>query len=129
MTESLSNATEEMSSAADHLGKEESSPALSREENALRHLQDAQSSMEEAQDGMSGRQGSGGPGGRSPKRVLSRGRNQGAMGTQTDNVRLPRAEDYKPPKEFREELLKSLKEKYPKIYEDIIHKYYKRLAE
>ena len=42
---------------------------------------------------------------------------------------LPKAEDYKPPKEFREELLESLKEKFPETYEDIIHKYFKRLSE
>ena len=60
---------------------------------------------------------------------MSRGGQTGSRGTASGKVRLPKAEDYKPPKEFREELLRSLKEKYPDIYEDIIHKYFKRLSE
>jgi hypothetical protein len=57
------------------------------------------------------------------------GQQQSADGDPTGRVRLPRVQDFKAPKAFREELLESLREKYPKIYEDIIHKYYKRLSE
>jgi hypothetical protein len=52
----------------------------------------------------------------------------GASGSQSGPVRIPRAEDFRPPKEFREEVLKSMKEKYPKTYERIIQDYYERWA-
>jgi hypothetical protein len=69
-------------------------------------------------------EGSSGPG-RRRIRVMSRG----VTGVQNAPVRIPTEEDYRPPVAFREELLKSLKEKYPEIYDDVIHKYYRRLTE
>jgi hypothetical protein len=61
-------------------------------------------------------------------RIMMRG-GQRSSGLDVNKVRLPRADDYRPPKEIREEILNALKEKYPKTYESIIHKYFKRLAE
>lgn len=53
----------------------------------------------------------------------------GVSGARVAPVRLPRADEYKPPKEFREELLRSLREKYPKAYERAIKDYYEHFAE
>ncbi len=44
-------------------------------------------------------------------------------------LQLPSVEDHTPPVAFREELLKSLKESQPEVYEDLIRKYYKRLTD
>ena len=43
-------------------------------------------------------------------------------------VRIPGAGDYLPPKEFREEILESLKEKYPESQGGLIKDYFKRLT-
>lgn len=134
LSQSLNDAGEEMSTAAQKLQENASRMAQISEETALRHLQKAQSALEEAQGAMgdmAGQQmksGSGKGGGGQP-RMIQRGQRSGSRGTQTGKVRLPTAEDYKPPKEFREELLESLREKYPEIYKEIIHKYFKRLSE
>jgi len=53
----------------------------------------------------------------------------GIFGVRLGHVKLPDINDYFPPKEFREELLKSLKEKYPESYQQIIKQYYKKLTE
>lgn len=131
LSQALKNAGEAMGQASDSLEKGESGSAYRFEEEALRHLMDGQSMMEQAggqASEMAQQQGGDGPGGRGSVRVLGRTRG-GQSGVQTAPVRLPRAEDYRPPAAFREELLKALKEKYPKVYEDVIHKYYRRLTE
>ena len=131
LTHSLNQAGDEMTKAVQFLKDNSSQGAFHAEEEALRHLMDGQNEMEGASGSMSGmaqRQGAGGSGGGGRSfRVIQRG--GGTSGTQTGAVRLPSADEYKPPKAFREELLKSLKEKYPKVYEDVIHNYYKRLSE
>lgn len=53
----------------------------------------------------------------------------GRLGVDTGFVKIPSAEEYQPPKEFREELLEGLKQKYPKTYERMIREYYRRLTE
>jgi hypothetical protein len=53
----------------------------------------------------------------------------GFTGAREGKVELPGAEDYKVPREFRQDILKYLREKHPADYEEIIKKYYRRLAE
>jgi len=129
VTQPLSKAAQEMKAAGGKLGSSDSRGALPHEEGALSQLLETQNGLAEAQAAMSemaGRQGSGGGGG---PRVIARPGGAGGRGSGNGRVRLPTADDYRPPREFREDLLESLKENYPKIYEDIIHRYYKRLAE
>ncbi len=78
---------------------------------------------------MAMQQGEGQSGGSQIRAVSRPSGNAGQGNQRTGRVRLPKSDEYRPPKEFREDLLEALKEKYPKIYEDIIHKYYKRLVE
>jgi len=134
LTQSLSKAKSSMGKASEALGESESQPALRSEENALRHLLDSQGELSAAQGAMgemAGQQqpGGQGQGGGQPKVMMRGNQKKGSRGTKVGKVRLPTAEDYRPPKEFREELLESLKEKYPEIYEDIVHKYFKRLSD
>jgi hypothetical protein len=53
----------------------------------------------------------------------------GMTGYHSAPVRLPRADEYKVPREFRQELLEGLKEKYPLQYEKMIKEYYRRLVQ
>ncbi len=129
ITQPLSKAAQEMKAAGGSLGGADSRGALPHEEGALSNLLETQNGLNEAQQAMSemaGRPGSGSGGG---PRVIARPGGAGGRGAGNGRVRLPTAEDYRPPREFREDLLESLKENYPKIYEDIIHRYYRRLAE
>jgi hypothetical protein len=98
----------------------------------LRHLLDASGNIQQAESQMSdmaSEEGGEGSGGRRPMKAIARGSSSGSSGHRNAKVRLPKSEDYRPPKAFREDLLEALKEKYPKVYEDIIQKYYKRLVE
>lgn len=130
LMQALSEAAGEMESAGKALSDKNSQAAQRAEENALSKLLEAQASMEGAQGAMGemGMEQGAGSGGGAPQ-IRIRGGAPAARGADTGKVKLPRAEDYRPPKEFRDELMEALKEKYPKIYEDIIHKYYKRLVE
>lgn len=136
LMKSFAQAGNEMNDAAESLGKEDSSSAQHSEENALDSLLEGQSALSQAQSAMSdmameqgGESGEGGGSGKGGPKVILKNAPGGGRGHQTGKVKLPTAEDYRPPKAFREDLLESLKENYPQIYEEIIHKYYKRLAE
>jgi hypothetical protein len=82
--------------------------------------------MDESADGM-GQQGrmSGTPAG-SPIQVRT---GNGATGWRSAPVALPRADEYRPPQEFRQEIMDALREKYPLQYEKMIKDYFRRLTE
>lgn len=131
LMQSLGSASMEMNEASQKLGENNSQAAQRHEEAALRDLLAGNSELQQAQSSMAdmAMQQGGGQGGGSPIRAIPRSPSLGSTGQRTGRVRLPKSDEYRPPKEFREDLLEALKEKYPKIYEDIIHQYYKRLVE
>lgn len=49
------------------------------------------------------------------------------FGIAEGKVLLPSVKDYEPPKELREDIIKSLSEKYPEDLENIIQEYYKKI--
>lgn len=51
----------------------------------------------------------------------------GRYGAMTSRVVLPSAKEYNPPKELREDIIKSLSEKYPEEFKKIIEEYYKKI--
>lgn len=51
----------------------------------------------------------------------------GRYGTMTARVVLPSAKEYEPPKELREDIIKSLSEKYPEEFKKVIEEYYKKI--
>ena len=53
---------------------------------------------------------------------------RGARGSATGRVRLPTADEYRPPRELREELERSLREPRPAEHESAIKEYFRRLA-
>ncbi len=124
----LQLAAEAMGLAQADLSAAEPRPAVENQETALRHLRDAQDGMQSSSQGMSKmKQFLGQPMAGTVQPAPGSASGFGS-GVQSGPVRIPRAEDFRAPKEFREEVLKSMKEKYPKNYERIIQDYYERWA-
>ena len=57
-----------------------------------------------------------------------RGAPRGARGGATGRVRLPSADEYRPPRELREELERSLREPRPAAQDSAIKEYFRRLT-
>ncbi len=57
-----------------------------------------------------------------------RGAPRGARGQSTGRVRLPSADEYRPPRELREELERSLREPRPAAHDSAIKEYFRRLT-
>ena len=68
------------------------------------------------------------PGGSGSDTSRSR-RSGGRRGTDVRNFLIPGRQDYRVPKIFREEIMKSLQDGYPTHYEERIKDYYQRIAE
>lgn len=60
--------------------------------------------------------------------VQSRSIPGGKIGVLIAPVELPSVKDYRPPKEIREEIIKSLSERYPKDLQRVIEEYYKEVS-
>lgn len=60
-------------------------------------------------------------------RVQIKSSSAGRYGALTGRVLLPSAKDYKPPRDLREDIIKSLSEKYPEEFQKSIENYYKEL--
>jgi hypothetical protein len=109
------------------LERGDSGEGLKRAEAALAILQegggDADSAASSA-GGAASEMGGGAPGGISV-RSAPRG---GMTGTSMERVRLPSADEYRPPRELREELERSLQEPRPAADDDSIKEYFKRLT-
>lgn len=103
---------------------------LKRAEAALAILQEggeqARSSASGAGPGGGAAQGE--SGGASFMRGSVRAALRGASGSGLGRVRLPSAEEYRPPRELREELERSLREPRPAAHSPEIKEYFKRLA-
>lgn len=117
--EKVEAAAAAMSRAAGHLRDAAPPEAMAEQEAALRLLRETQSSMESASRG-----GGTSSGGLSASRPFPGG---GAGGLRPEGpTRLPRAKDYKPSKEFRDDILRALEEKYPAQDKGVIEDYFKR---
>jgi hypothetical protein len=122
----LRAASKEMGNASANLERAGTKDALSNERKALEYLSKAQGSMQDAMQSLQQMQGQM----NKPMAGFIQGKQGGGVaGVRTGHVELPGIDEYVPPKEFREELLKALKEKYPEKYGEIIKKYYRKLTE
>ncbi len=121
----LRNAQGAMQNAEKGLRKFSTGKALDEEKDALYWLSQGKEGLNQVQEKLAG----------SEKKVTQPMAGfiqypaSGIYGVRIGYVKLPGAEEYKPPKEFRQEILEALKEKYPKLYEELIKEYYKRLTE
>ena len=102
---------------------------LKRAESALAILQEAgeQASSAASGAGQGAGLGAGEPG-MSFMKGSVRAASRGATGSGLGRVRLPSADEYRPPRELREELERSLREPRPAAHGPEIKEYFKRLA-
>ncbi len=118
LTENADAALKGMGKAEENLGGGTLKGAMAGEAEAL----DALQKLSDEADKIAGEGGEGG------LTVVMPGQGQsGILGSREGKVSVPREKDYKPPKEFRQDIMDSLKDKLPEKDKDDIEEYYKRL--
>lgn len=111
------------------LRRGDSTEGLRRAEAALAILQEGGGGQDRPpEEGSSPSDGSGQGGGEEFVGGSVRSWRRGSSGASLGRVRLPSADDYRPPRELREELERSLGEPRPDVYDPEIKEYFKRLA-
>lgn len=147
IVQNIGEAGASMGNATERLGQLDSRGAVPPERDALDQLSQSQQQMQSAmqqlaQRGQMGnvpvarffRQGRFGPyGSLTPLPGMPQfpqfDIDGGFSGLDTDKFRLPGKEDYKAPRNFREEILESLKQGVPPQMKDQIERYFKNLSE
>ncbi len=124
--ESLRSAGSEMQASEGALKSASTPDAAGSQERALSHLRKGQEGLQSAQSELQKIKQSAGS---KPSLIQPRNQPGGQKGSRTGSVRIPGAEEYLPPKEFREEILESLKEKYPQSQEETIKQYFKKITQ
>jgi hypothetical protein len=125
----MEKASSSMEEASQELGMKRTEPALEKEREALYYLGQGREGLASASQKLAElakRAGKPLVGFLQPKGGALPG---GRMGFREGYVKIPQAHEYQPPREFRQELLEALKEKYPQIYKELIKQYYRRLTE
>jgi len=143
----IGEASQSMGDAHGRLGQLDARGAVPPERTALERLSQSQQQMQSAMQQMAQR---GQLGNMPMTRLFRRGRfrpfgslmplpgmpqfpefdiEQGFTGLDTEKFRLPGKEDYKAPRNFREEILESLKQGVPPQMKDQIERYFKNLSE
>ncbi|MDH3446377.1 MAG: DUF4175 domain-containing protein, partial [Deltaproteobacteria bacterium] len=143
----IKEAGNSMGTATDRLGKLDSPGAVPPERSALEQLSQSQQQMQSAMQQMAQR---GQLGNMPVTRLFRQGRfmpggmlvplpgmpqfpqfdvEGGVTGLEMERFRLPGKEDYKAPRNFREEILESLKQGVPPQMKDQIERYFKNLSE
>jgi len=145
--QSIGEAGQSMGNAQSRLGQLDSRGAVPPERTALERLSQSQQQMQSAMQQMAQR----GQLGNMPMTRLFRGGRflpygsltplpgmpqfpefdieQGFTGLDTEKFRLPGKEEYKAPRNFREEILESLKQGVPPQMKEQIERYFKNLSE
>ncbi len=123
--ENLSEAGSGMNDVAAKISSENTGGAVDAGQKALELLEQGRNGLKSAQGRLSDMKGNSG----SKVSGTVQTKSGGSYGFKTARVKLPGKDDYKPPKEFRQEIMEALKEKYPQKYEKLIREYYRRLTE
>ncbi|MEW6356648.1 MAG: DUF4175 family protein [Planctomycetota bacterium] len=129
-TQDVSDAMGRMEGARSKLDGERPGSAVTDEREAVFQLEQAKARLKEAQQRIA--QGMMGEGMKMPgggQTMPQMGRRPGMMGARTEKVKLPSPEDYKVPKEFREEILKAMQGSAPEQYRKLNEDYYKKLLD
>ncbi|MBI3328729.1 MAG: DUF4175 family protein, partial [Nitrospinae bacterium] len=142
LRQNLGEAGEFMGEAQGELGQHRSRQAIPPEQEALRRLSQAQQAMQQAMQQMAqrGQMGQipvpmvmrmpGNPFAFNPQPFPDRSPwEQGRMGLNTRDFKIPGKEEYKAPKQFREEILEALKRGGPQQFKGQIERYLKNLTE
>jgi soluble cytochrome b562 len=147
IVQNIGEAGKSMNNANDRLGRLDSHGAVPPERDALDRLSQSQQQMQSAMQQMAQR---GQLGNMPMTRLFRQGRfmpggmltplpgmpqfpefeiDSGFTGLDTEKFRLPGKEEYKAPRNFREEILESLKQGVPPQLKDQIERYFKNLSE
>jgi soluble cytochrome b562 len=147
IVQGIGEAGNSMGNAKDRLGQLDSRGAVPPERDALERLSQSQQQMQSAMQQLAQR---GQLGNMPVARLFRQGRflpsgmlvplpgmpqfpdfdiQGGFTGLDTEKFRLPGKEDYKAPRNFREEILESLKQGVPPQMKDQIERYFKNLSE
>jgi Domain of unknown function (DUF4175) len=131
-----------MGEAQGELGEHRARQAIPPEEEALRRLSQGQQAMQQAMQQMAqrGQMGQipvpmvlrrpGDPFAFNPQPFPDRSpHNQGRMGINTRDFKIPGKEEYKAPRQFREEIMEALKRGAPSQFKGQIEQYFKNLTE
>jgi hypothetical protein len=125
---SLKKASQEMEEATGLLKEQNTASAQERQQRALALLRQGQESLQNTEQSLGQMKDSGGFA-QGQTLIPMRGGRDGFRGARHGTVPIPRADEFLPPRQFREEILESLQERYPKSEEDSIKGYYKRLSQ
>lgn len=125
----MTDAGRHIQSSENHLKQHNIPKSLESENNALENLIETENILRELKN-------SGDTKGQKSQQEtikLGTGRAQdkkqgGGIRTQSEKVELPSQDQFQAPGEFREEILKAMKGKYPQKYEHFITEYYKELV-
>ena len=147
IVQGIGEAGNSMGNAKDRLGQLDSKGAVPPERDALERLSQSQQQMQSAMQQLAQR---GQLGNMSVTRLFRQGRflpsgmlvplpgmpqfpdfdiQGGFTGLDTEKFRLPGKEDYKAPRNFREEILESLKQGVPPQMKEQIERYFRNLSE
>jgi hypothetical protein len=142
LRQNIGDAGEFMGEAQGELSGRRARQAIPPEEEALRRLSQGQQAMQQAMQQMAQR----GQMGQMPVPMVLRRpgdpfafnqqpfpdrspREQGRMGINTRDFKIPGKEEYKAPKQFREEIMEALKRGAPSQFKGQIEQYFKNLTE
>ena len=142
LRQNIGEAGEFMGEAQGELGERRARQAIPPEEEALRRLSQGQQAMQQAMQQMAQR----GQMGLMPVPTVLRRpgdpfafnqppfpnrspQDQGRMGVNTRDFKIPGKEEYRAPKQFREEIMEALKRGGPSQFKGQIEQYFKNLTE
>jgi hypothetical protein len=142
LRQQVGEAGEFMGEAQGELSERRARQAIPPEEEALRRLSQGQQAMQQAMQQMAqrGQMGQipvpmvlrrpGDPFAFNPQPFPDRSpQNQGRMGINTRDFKIPGKEEYKAPRQFREEIMEALKRGAPSQFKGQIEQYFKNLTE
>ncbi|MBI3090111.1 MAG: hypothetical protein HYY96_05540 [Candidatus Tectomicrobia bacterium] len=144
VVDQIGAAVPNMAAATKELSHQRPRQAAVQETEALRHLLQSQQSLQQALQQMAQRGTMGGMA--MPLILQSRAQpllpgmpnmppmqpgqlQEGVMGVNRENFRLPQAGEYQVPKVFREEIMEALKEGVPESFREQVEQYYQNLVE
>ena len=142
LRQNIGEAGEFMGEAQGELHERRARQAIPPEQEALRRLSQAQQSMQQAMQQMAQRgqlgqipvpvvlRRPGDPFAFNPQPFPDRSQwEQGRMGVNTRDFKIPGKDEYKAPKQFREEIMEALKRGGPSQFKGQIERYFKNLTE
>ncbi|MBI2889751.1 MAG: DUF4175 family protein [Nitrospirae bacterium] len=120
----IGEAAQDMDAAGSQARQGSLGRALGHQDQAIQNLREATGRMQQAMNGMS--QGLGGLAMPFPA-LWPTARQEGRGGSPVQKVQIPTPDQHRVPKEFREDILEAMKEKYPERFEQPIKRYYEEL--